>query len=118
MYANNPELQGETMKGEAGAGERVGEVVTIDDLQKTCPRLCSASLRGGASTCARRSPSRRSGALFADVSGFTQLTKTLQELKGDIRGAEDLNRILSDCFDIMIKSFMMHGGVVAFSATR
>ena len=43
-------------------------------------------------------------------------TKTLQDLRGDIRGAEDLNRILSDYFDIMIKSFMMHGGdVVAFS---
>ena len=30
--------------------------------------------------------------LFADVSGFTPLTKTLQELKGPVRGAEDLNR--------------------------
>ena len=30
--------------------------------------------------------------LFADVSGFTPLTKTLQELKGPVRGAEALNR--------------------------
>ena len=28
--------------------------------------------------------------LFADVSGVTPLTKTLQELKGPVRGAEDL----------------------------
>ena len=54
--------------------------------------------------------------LFADVSGFASRTKTLQDLRGDIRGAEDLNRILSDYFDIMIKSFELHGGdVVAFS---
>jgi len=54
--------------------------------------------------------------LFADVSGFTPLTKTLQEKQGLVRGAEDLNRILSTYFDILIKSFHKHGGdVVSFS---
>ena len=120
MYANNPELQGETMKGgEAGApaGASVKVKVTIDDLQKYVPEFVLREFAGRREHV--RAPltfKTKAALLFADVSGFTQLTKTLQELKGDIRGAEDLNRILSDYFDIMIKSFMMHGGdVVAFS---
>ena len=89
--------------------------VTIDDLQKPVPEFVLRE-PGGASLRAPLTFKTKAALLFADVSGFTQLTKTLQELKGDIRGAEDLNRILSDYFDIMIKSFMMHGGdVVAFS---
>ena len=49
MYANNPELQGETMKGgEAGApaGASVKGKVTIDDLQKYVPEFVLREFAG------------------------------------------------------------------------
>jgi len=90
---------------------------TLDDIQKYVPEFVLREFAGRKQHV--RAPltfQTKAALLFADVSGFTQLTKTLQDLRGDIRGAEDLNRILSDYFDIMIKSFELHGGdVVAFS---
>ncbi len=67
------------------------------------PLPCSESLRGAV--------------LFADVSGFTELTQRLQQSAlGPTRGAEELNTILSDYFDALITSFHVHGGdVVSFS---
>ena len=55
--------------------------------------------------------------LFADVSGFTQLTAKLQECApSPARGAEELNAILSEYFDLLITCFHAHGGdVVSFS---
>ena len=55
--------------------------------------------------------------LFADVSGFTKLTALLQASSlGPARGAEELNNILSEYFDILITSFHRHGGdVISFS---
>lgn len=55
--------------------------------------------------------------LFADVSGFTQLTAKLQECAtSPARGAEELNCILSEYFDLLIACFHKHGGdVVSFS---
>eukprot|EP00964_Phaeocystis_antarctica_P071636 scaffold43737_cov43-Phaeocystis_antarctica.AAC.2 len=55
--------------------------------------------------------------LFADVSGFTQLTAKLHECATTpARGAEELNAILSEYFDLLITCFHAHGGdVVSFS---
>lgn len=63
-------------------------------------------------------PERVRGALlFADITGFTQLTQQLQASElGPARGAEELNKILSDYFDLLIRCFHAHGGdVVSFS---
>ena len=59
----------------------------------------------------------RGALLFADITGFTQLTQQLQASElGPARGAEELNKILSDYFDLLIKCFHAHGGdVVSFS---
>lgn len=59
----------------------------------------------------------RGALLFADITGFTQLTQQLQASElGPARGAEELNKILSDYFDLLIRCFHAHGGdVVSFS---
>ena len=59
----------------------------------------------------------RGALLFADVSGFTKLTQALQASSlGLARGAEVLNDILSNYFNVLIECFHEHGGdVVSFS---
>jgi len=59
----------------------------------------------------------RGALLFADISGFTGLTQQLQASDlGPARGAEELNKVLSDYFSLLIRCFHKHGGdVVSFS---
>jgi adenylate cyclase len=58
-------------------------------------------------------PDRAHGtALFADVSGFTQLTTTLTQLLGPRRGAEELTRHLDKVYSVLIAEVERYGGSV------
>jgi adenylate cyclase len=55
-------------------------------------------------------------ALFADISGFTQLTETLRESLGPRRGGEELTTHLSVVYSAIIAEIERHGGsVIAFA---
>ncbi|HXF63604.1 MAG TPA: adenylate/guanylate cyclase domain-containing protein, partial [Caldilineaceae bacterium] len=62
-------------------------------------------------------PTRAHGAvLFADISGFTQLTNLLVELYGPRRGAEEATRHLNRVYGALIREVHALGGsVVSFS---
>ncbi len=55
-------------------------------------------------------------ALFADISGFTQLTEALVRELGPQRGAEELTRYLNLVYDAVIDKLHSYGGsVIAFA---
>ncbi|CAN5874969.1 adenylate/guanylate cyclase domain-containing protein [soil metagenome] len=62
-------------------------------------------------------PDRTHGtALFADISGFTQLTEALVRELGPQRGAEELTRYLNLVYDAVIDKLHSYGGsVIAFA---
>ncbi len=62
-------------------------------------------------------PDRAQGAaLFADISGFTQLTEALVRELGAQRGAEELTRYLDLVYDAVIDELHRYGGsVIAFA---
>ena len=62
-------------------------------------------------------PERTSGsALFADISGFSALTRALARSLGARRGAEELPRHLDRVYDALIRHVQAHGGsVVGFA---
>jgi CheY-like chemotaxis protein/predicted metal-dependent HD superfamily phosphohydrolase len=62
-------------------------------------------------------PDRTSGAaLFADISGFTQLTTALAHELGLLRGAEELTRLLNEVYGVLIAEVHRYGGsVIGFS---
>ncbi len=62
-------------------------------------------------------PERTTGAvLFADISGFTPLTETLQQEYGPRRGAEELTRQLNQIYEALVSEVHRYGGsVLAFS---
>jgi adenylate cyclase len=62
-------------------------------------------------------PDRTSGAaLFADLSGFTQLTNSLARELGPQRGAEELTRHLNAIYSALIEEVHRYrGAVIAFS---
>lgn len=62
-------------------------------------------------------PDKASGsALFADISGFTQLTERLTRELGVRRGIEDLTQRINDVYDAMIDEVDRFGGsVVSFA---
>jgi adenylate cyclase len=62
-------------------------------------------------------PARTSGAaLFADISGFTQLTETLTRELGPQRGAEELSRQLIVIYSALIAQVDQYrGSVISFS---
>ena len=62
-------------------------------------------------------PDRTQGAgLFADISGFTQLTEALVRELGPQRGAEELTRYLNLVYDAVIDELHRFGGsVIAFA---
>ncbi|MFN8489929.1 MAG: tetratricopeptide repeat protein [Caldilineaceae bacterium] len=62
-------------------------------------------------------PDRTQGAaLFADISGFTQLTEALVRELGPQRGAEELTRYLNLVYDAVIDELHRYGGsVIAFA---
>ncbi len=70
------------------------------------------ALAGGATL-----PDRTQGAaLFADISGFTQLTEALVRELGPQRGAEELTRYLNLVYDAVIDELHRYGGsVIAFA---
>ncbi len=58
-------------------------------------------------------PDRSNGAaLFADVSGFTPLTRTFSEALGSKRGAEALLSVLNPLFEALIEPVHRYGGSV------
>ncbi len=58
-------------------------------------------------------PERSTGAaLFADISGFTNLTETLSRTLGAKRGAEELSRLLNQVFGPITNAIHLHGGSV------
>ena len=65
----------------------------------------------------RKLPSKTNGAaLFADVSGFTQLTEALTSLYGAQRGAEEITRQLNRVYDALIVPIEHFGGnIIGFS---
>ena len=65
----------------------------------------------------RTLPDRAQGAaLFADISGFTQLTEALVRELGPQRGAEELTRYLDLVYDAVIDELHRYGGsVIAFA---
>jgi adenylate cyclase len=62
-------------------------------------------------------PDRMTGAaLFADISGFTQLTESLTEALGPRRGAEELTRRLNEVYAALIREVEReHGSVIGFA---
>ena len=62
-------------------------------------------------------PDRTTGsALFADISGFTQLTEALHETLGARRGAEELTKHLGTVYTALIAQVERYGGsVIAFA---
>ena len=62
-------------------------------------------------------PDRTSGsALFADISGFTSLTETLQQVHGARRGSEELSRQLQVVYSALITEIEKYGGsVISFA---
>lgn len=60
---------------------------------------------------------RTSGAaLFADISGFTQLTESLSQTLGPKRGAEEVTRQLNRVYEALIPEIHHYGGsVISFS---
>ena len=65
----------------------------------------------------RELPDRTSGAaLFADLSGFTQLTQALANAYGPSRGAEELTRYLAKAYEALIgASHTQRGTTIGFS---
>ncbi|MCL4264562.1 MAG: tetratricopeptide repeat protein [Anaerolineae bacterium] len=65
----------------------------------------------------RELPERTQGAaLFADVSGFTQLTEALAQELGPRRGAEELTGHLNQVYDALITELHRFGGsVISFA---
>jgi class 3 adenylate cyclase/tetratricopeptide (TPR) repeat protein len=58
----------------------------------------------------------RGAALFADISGFTPLTRALAEELGPKRGAEELTKQLNAVYDALITEVHRYGGsVIGFS---
>ncbi|HEX5695876.1 MAG TPA: AAA family ATPase, partial [Acidimicrobiia bacterium] len=58
-------------------------------------------------------PARSTGAaLFADISGFTNLTEVLSRTLGARRGAEELSRLLDQVFGPITDAVHGHGGIV------
>lgn len=58
-------------------------------------------------------PARSTGAaLFADISGFTNLTEVLNRALGAKRGAEELSRLLNQVFGPVTSAIHEHGGSV------
>ena len=58
-------------------------------------------------------PERSTGAaLFADISGFTNLTEVLSRTLGAKRGAEELSRLLNQVFGPITTAIHRHGGSV------
>ncbi len=58
-------------------------------------------------------PARSTGAaLFADISGFTNLTEVLSRTLGARRGAEELSRLLNQVFGPITTAVHSHGGSV------
>ena len=51
-------------------------------------------------------------ALFADISGFTNLTEILSRNLGPRRGAEELTRLLNEVFGPITRAIHEHGGSV------
>ncbi|MDA0245903.1 MAG: tetratricopeptide repeat protein [Chloroflexi bacterium] len=58
-------------------------------------------------------PDRAHGSvLFADISGFTNLTERLHRLFGSRRGAEELTKYLDAVYTVLIAAVENHGGSV------
>jgi predicted ATPase/class 3 adenylate cyclase len=58
-------------------------------------------------------PDRTSGAaLFADISGFTQLTESLTQELGARLGMEELTRQINTVYDALVNCIEQHGGSV------
>ncbi|MFN2199625.1 MAG: tetratricopeptide repeat protein [Caldilineaceae bacterium] len=67
--------------------------------------------RRHAMAAGRELPDRtRGAALFADISGFTQLTEALLRELGALRGAEELTRYLNLVYDALIDKLHTWGG--------
>lgn len=64
-----------------------------------------------------RLPGRTSGAaLFADISGFTSLSKKLTRQLGDRRGIEELTGRINSVYDTLIRlAELYRGSVVSFA---
>ena len=58
------------------------------------------------------SPTAAGTVLFADISGFTPLTKTLSEELGPRRGTEELTRQINLVYDVLISRIHKYGGSV------
>ena len=89
----------------------------ILDMAMYVPELVLRQFFSGRPPTLPKMVSLQGAVLFADVSGFTQLTAKLHECATTpARGAEELNAILSEYFDLLITCFHAHGGdVVSFS---
>ena len=98
-------------------GEEKGTTSEILDMAMYVPELVLRQFVSGRPPTLPKMVSLQGAVLFADVSGFTQLTAKLQECATTpARGAEELNAILSEYFDLLITCFHAHGGdVVSFS---
>lgn len=60
-------------------------------------------------------PDRVSGsAIFADISGFSQLTEALVAELGEHRGAEELTATLNRVFDAVLGRFHRYGGSIVY----
>jgi hypothetical protein len=87
----------ENERSSIGPGEGARQF-QLGDLAMYVPQLVLKEFRMGTRPALPIHEALHGALLFADVSGFTQLTKKLQESElGAARGAEELNEILSQC---------------------
>jgi len=85
-------------------GEEEGTTSEILDMAMYMPELVLRQFVSGRPPTLPKMVTLHGAVLFADVSGFTQLTAKLQECApSPARGAEQLNTILSEYFDLLIR---------------
>lgn len=86
----------------------IEETPITSDLQTFIPMDRRVALVNG-----ERLPDRTVGAaLFADISGFTPLTRTLLHELGPRRGAEEILRQINPVYDALIDELHRYGGSV------
>ena len=84
------------------------EILITNDLQTFIPMDRRVALVNG-----NQLPDRTNGAaLFADISGFTPLTRTLLHELGPRRGAEEILRQINPVYDALIDELHRYGGSV------
>jgi len=97
-----------------GGTEEQGIQTRLDVFSKFLSDTLLKDLAAGRASLSHQSSRYQAGVLFADVSGFTNLTEKLMGQYGREKavGAEHLTLMLSDYFDHLIAVVMAHDGDV------